>query len=198
MRCSEKSACLQQAYYSENAARHFPPHALERIFSNEEIINNLLLDYNITQTMEIVNDDGTLRSDLKHLKSLGLCVSDSDHIHPIILQSIGHPAALLGVNHENVETVSAWTDGSKLENGASGYALILDGKPALQHAQRLPYETPVFTAELYAAVTALLLHDPNKDFHLYTDNKAFYDALLNPIALAEKRPFLRDWLLAAS
>ena len=63
----------------------------------------------------------------------------------------------------------------------------------------MPKETSVFTAELIAAVQALLLHDPRLPLEIYSDNEAVVNLLRHEqkTNLSPKHEMAAEWLHAA-
>lgn len=123
--------------------------------------------------------------------------------HPILRYIIKHPTATRGVKHEHRTLlrgraiVCAWTDGSqRAADKKTAYAFHFGTHQQYQHAQPLEKETLVFVAELHGAVGALLLHDPEVDFCLFTDCEAVWRVLMNPDAYLLKMPMERDLIQA--
>ena len=78
-------------------------------------------------------------------------------------------------------------NGSELDSNV-GYAFTFGEHDQYTHRQRVAKATLVYVAELQAAVSALLLHDPEVDMHIFTDSKAIHDALRDPNPLLTETP----------
>jgi hypothetical protein len=65
----------------------------------------------------------------------------------------------------------AWTDACKNETGEVGFAVWFGEGDQYNYQQRMPRGTLVFTAELTAAIHAILLHDPRLPLEVCSDNE---------------------------
>jgi exonuclease III len=127
------------------------------------------------------------------------------HVVPMLLHRLNHVAALDGVKHTQCdkEQLEAWSDGTVSKAGIVGYAICFEGN-SWHIRERAPHGRSSYDAELTGACMALGLHDPAKDFVLYSDNKAAVDDLVRVVdgrvdeRFYESRMHLREALMMAA
>jgi len=131
-------------------------------------------------------------------------VGITDMVQPIHLYGIGRKeVATTGVRHPRRENEGAdaplrvWCDGSKDQSGKVGFAVWFHEGHPCNHSQRIADGSENFTAELHAAISALLLHDPNRDFECYSDCEKVVQVLNDRSRTLPRHPLEAGWLQAA-
>lgn len=189
-----------------NSALNLPQLALERLLTDPTHCA-WLRSFGVTNLSELIDGQtGRVRPQFAHDAILGssLCVGNSLNVQPILLYCIAADpkVATTGLKHPAAPgtertPLRVWTDGSKREDGRVGFSIWFgEGKP-LNHIQRMEDGTEVFTAELHAAVSALLLHDPDRDFECFSDCEKIVQVLNDRKNELRKHPLEAGWLQAA-
>lgn len=176
--------------------------SLECLFEDNDATLALLRDvYRINNTDTLITPEGNLIDNVAQNEAIRkhLCTGSSTRIKPILLFRVRPTLAIQGILHDNPdpkEQVTIFTDGS--EQGKNvGYAVYLAEGHKLNHAEGEKSGTKNFKAELHAAISALLLHDPFRPLRLIIDNKSVCNVLDAPLHATTNHPDEVEWLTAA-
>ena len=189
-----------------NVAFQKPENSLGRVFADPSLCASLVQLVGADDIDCVMTRDGCLRPEIdsNQIRATQVCVGITDMVQPIHLYGIGRKeVATTGVRHPRRENEGAdaplrvWCDGSKDQSGKVGFAVWFHEGHPWNHSQRIADGSENFTAELHAAISALLLHDPNRDFKCYWDCEKVVQVLNDRSRTLPRHPLEAGWLQAA-
>jgi len=176
--------------------------SLEHLLADNDPIRVKLRNvYHVQDVDALITPDGSLVENIARDEAIRkhLCIGSSTRIKPILLFRAKPTLAIQGVIHEirdPNEQVTIFTDGSQQDDKV-GYAMFLAKDHQFNYAEAEPPGTRNFKAELHAAISALLLHDPLRPLRLIIDNKSVCNVLDAPLRATTNHPDEIEWLTAA-
>lgn len=160
------------------------PDNLVNLFMPNDPRINSLARRGITKFNELVDASGRVRPHIVSKKQYkSICMGNTRHVRPHLLERFGHPAARQGIPHNNSKnTASFYTDASKSATG-TGVAIYCSSRKRLSTAEAV---NPKFIqnntdAEIIALATAVNAFDPGvAQTNIYSDSTAAIAAITEP------------------